>query len=186
MNTCYICGHISPISPDKLLIVIPFIRIRNSFIDLVFANTESAFVKFRTQYWTLNRERKLHYREYCYTVYEYEAIVFHTINTTKHDFPFMFWRWSKHRYQIDLKLFITPTRQKVQVFLEKKTTRSEHKKHKKRKLYWQNERLPKKSLHLPTATMPDSTSPDISLAMLFTMSRPHICWYSWNTSRGTR
>lgn len=39
--------------------------------------------------------------------------------------------------------------------------------------------------HLPTATMPDSRLPDISLQMLFSMSRPHIFWYSWKTRRAT-
>ncbi len=35
---------------------------------------------------------------------------------------------------------------------------------------------------LPTATMPLSRSPDISLQMLFSISLPHICWYSRNTT----
>lgn len=37
--------------------------------------------------------------------------------------------------------------------------------------------------YLPTATMPDSRLPDISLQMLFSMSRPHIFWYSWKTEK---
>lgn len=36
--------------------------------------------------------------------------------------------------------------------------------------------------NVPTATMPDSTLPDISLQILFSMSLPHICWYSWKTN----
>lgn len=35
----------------------------------------------------------------------------------------------------------------------------------------------------PTATIPDSKFPDISLQMLFSMSLPHICWYSLNTTK---
>lgn len=43
------------------------------------------------------------------------------------------------------------------------------------------------SVFLPTASMPLSRSPDISLLMLFSTSLPHICWYSWNTThRHTR
>lgn len=35
---------------------------------------------------------------------------------------------------------------------------------------------------LPTANMPLSRSPDISLPMLFSTSLPHMLWYSWNTT----
>lgn len=35
--------------------------------------------------------------------------------------------------------------------------------------------------HIPTASMPFSRSPDISLHMLFSMSRLHILWYSLKT-----
>ena len=35
---------------------------------------------------------------------------------------------------------------------------------------------------LPTASMPPSRFPDISLSMLFSMSLPLICWYSWKTA----
>ena len=73
---------------------------------------------------------------------------------------------SKHKNPIDLMLFVTRQTQspmKDCVWLRMKNYN-----------------------HLPTATMPDSTFPDISLQMLFTMSRPHICWYSWNTARITR
>lgn len=37
--------------------------------------------------------------------------------------------------------------------------------------------------NVPTATMPDSRLPDISLQILFSMSLPHICWYSWKTDK---
>lgn len=40
----------------------------------------------------------------------------------------------------------------------------------------------KKFKSLPTANMPLSKSPDISRSMLFSMSLPHILWYSINTT----
>ncbi len=48
---------------------------------------------------------------------------------------------------------------------------------------WRFSSGPIRAQYSPTATIPDSTFPDISPQMLFSMSLPHICWYSWNTAK---
>ena len=45
------------------------------------------------------------------------------------------------------------------------------------------EKTKKVQRNIPTATIPDSKFPDISLQILFSISRPHICWYSWKTDK---
>lgn len=47
---------------------------------------------------------------------------------------------------------------------------------------WTTSAKTPEGVFLPTASMPLSRSPDISLQMLFSTSLPHMCWYSWNTT----